>query len=187
MSTFEKLVVGIGLVVSLFFGIAHTNTVAPTKVGGNFNPVVVDFMQGISVNSALVISNKGAYIGPFGGNVTSIATTSTSYTLATTDFDLENSLDVTPGGASLTLAFPASSTLTSFLPVAGQTRTIFVRNATTTAGINITLTGGAGVFVKSASTTAIIQSSAASSTGARIDFVRRPNSDISALVTTYNN
>ena len=191
MRTQEKIVAGgvfvvIAVLLVAFFS-SQSAEPAKVSVGGTFSPVAVDFAQGVTVNNALVINNRGAFIGPMGGNVATIATTSTSYTLASTDLDLENVIDVTPGGASLTLTLPATSTLTSFLPVTGQTRTIFIRNATTTAGINLTIAGGAGTVLRSSSSTAIIQSDTAGAKAARLEFVRRSTGDIGVYITTFNN
>lgn len=150
--------------------------------------------DGLSVSGATVFDSSLTVTGATvlgtltqGGGIATVATTSTSYTLLASQFDTENVLDVTPGGASLTLTLPATSTLTSFVPTAGQTRSVFIRNATTTAGINITVASGTGTVLRSASSTAIIQSDTAGAKGARLDFVRRTNGDISVFMVPYNN
>jgi len=45
------------LAIAFFVGAKNSN------LGGSFNPVVVDFAQGISVNGTQVIDNTGAYVG----------------------------------------------------------------------------------------------------------------------------
>lgn len=122
-----------------------------------------------------------------GGGVTATTTDTTASTLAVTDFDNENVIDVTPGAASVTLSFPATSSLTSFIPATGQTRTIFIRNATTTAGVNILVASSTGVIVNSASTSALIMSTTGAKNYGKLDFVRKANTDISVLLTLFNN
>lgn len=194
--------------VAVLLGISH----GTQSLGGTFNNVATDFAGGITVKGSAFLSsaraltvtsvtNSGAssVAGAFtvtgastvstftqGGGIGTVATTSTSYTLAATDFDTENIIDVTPGGASLTLTLPASSTL-PLSTTAGSMRSVWLRNATTTAGINITVAGGLGDFMKSASTTFTLMSSSGTSTQARLDIVRRSNSDISVMFTPFNN
>ncbi len=145
------------------------------------------FLSGLTATTLTVTGASVLSTLTQGGGVTAITSTSTSYTLSASEFDTENVLQITPGGASMTLTLPATSTLTSFIPTAGQTRTVYIRNATTTAGINITVASGAGTILRSASSTAIIQSDTAGAKGARLDFVRRSTGDISVFIDTYNN
>lgn len=149
------------------------------------SPVFSISSAGALSASAMSITSLVAGTFTQGGGVTSVATTSTTYTLSASEFDTENVIDVTPGGASLLLTLPASSTL-PLSTTAGASRTVWIRNATTTAGVNITVAGGAGDFMKSASTTFVLMSSAGTSTQARLELVRRSNSDISVMFTPFN-
>jgi hypothetical protein len=137
-----------------------------------------------SLSSTGALTVKGAFTQ--GGGVGTVATTSTTYTLASTDFDTENIVSVTPGGASLTLTLPASSTFPLGTTV-GSEREIFVVNATTTSGINITMATTTGVFLRTSSSTAIIQSDTAGAKGAVLRAVRKANSDILVYMTSFNN
>ncbi len=211
MSNIEKIVVGLGIAVALFFGYGSSHP----YVGGNFNPVVVDFAQGISVNGTQVINSAGAYLraiagttisgttGTFtgaltgttasftgavtqGGGVTATSTTSSTVALQATDFDTENVVAITQNGiGNSAVTFPATSSLTAFIPTAGQERTIFFRNATTTASTTMSFAGGSGIILKSATTTTL-GGSATGDNMAAIRFIRKSNGDINALLSIFN-
>ncbi len=110
------------------------------------------FMQAVSPTSTGI--PEGLTIGKFveGGGVTATSTSGTTVPLLFTDFDTENVIDVTLNVQDATLSFPASSTLTG-LSTVGQSRRIMIRNATTTAAMDLNLTGGTGVLLKMASST----------------------------------
>lgn len=178
---------------------------------GDINTQPVWFVKGLTAGNpkVSVIDSSGNVVGPVtsstgtysgtlsvtgattvglftqGGGVTATSTTATTATLPASYFDTENVIDVTPNGASLTLTLPASSTL-PLGTTAGSARTIYIRNATTTAGVLLTIAGSTGVTLRSASSTAVIQSSTGGQLYGVIDFVRQSNSNIGALLTTFN-
>lgn len=123
----------------------------------------------------------------FGGGITATSTTSDVVILVATDFDTENVIDVTLNISDATLSFPATTTLSKdFLPMAGDTRTLFIRNATTTAAMDLTLSGGTGFLYKQASsTTAVIAGDADGGNFARLDLIRKANTDIEILSQVY--
>lgn len=109
-------------------------------------------------------SSAGLIVGGHfveGGGRTATSTSGAVVPLGFSNFDEENLIDVTLNVSSATLSLPASSTIKK-LPSsattnsafcassadAGRSRTIVVRNATTTAGINLTIAGGTGVYLK---------------------------------------
>lgn len=120
-----------------------------------------------------------------GGGITATSTSGTAVPLLASDFDTENVIDVTLNVQDATLTFPATTTLTGFIPYAGMTRTLFVRNATTTATIELTVTGGTGVLLKNATTTGKIWGDTDGGNHARIDLLRKANTDIEAFVTFF--
>lgn len=161
--------------------------------GGTSNFDQVDTTDGYSVDSTTVINGSGAWVGAIstsgsnatvvgtftqGGGMFSSSTSNSSETLVAADFDVENYLKVTPNVASLTLTLPATSTLTSFVPTAGQCRTLFVENGTTTAAVTLTLATGTGWdFHNSSSTLALLPGANAS-----IQACRNSLTDIEALI-----
>ena len=76
-------------------------------------------------------------------------------------------------GSALTATLPASSTI-DFIPRSGDTRTIYFAPVTT----GITLAGGTGTDLHSASSTKLVPVG----TVARLDFVRKSNTDIEVLL-----
>lgn len=129
-----------------------------------------------------------------GGGIRATSTTNTSETLLATDFDTENVIDYTANTGDTTLTLPASTTLTSFLPTAGQMRTVWIRNATTTAATDLIIVGGSGTLLKVASSTNQIGGGVGAQqingdtdggNHARLDFVRKANTDIEVMMTPY--
>ena len=162
-----------------------------SPIAGELRGTTLTITGAISTGASVVtslISSGIATVGTFtqGGGITATTTLATATTLLAANFDTENIIDITPGGASLTATLPASSTL-PLGTTAGQSRTVYIRNATTTAGVLLTIAGGTGVTLRSASSTAVIMSDTSGALYGQIDFVRKTNSDISALITTYNN
>jgi len=123
-----------------------------------------------------------------GGGVTSTSTSGSVVPLLASAFDTENVIDVMLNVQDATLSFPASSTLTSFIPTSGQTRTLFIRNATTTASIDLTISGGTGVLLKNASSSPSAPTISGDTDGANygvITLIRKANTDIEALLEIF--
>lgn len=146
------------------------------------NDLVVDGVQ----------TSSGSFVASTltqGGGVRATSTSGTVVPLLASDFDIENVIDVTLNVSSATLSFPASSTLTSFIPVSGQVRELFIRNATTTASMNLTIAGGTGVLLKNASSTPSVSPIILGDTdGANygvVKLIRKANTDIEALLTIF--
>lgn len=119
-----------------------------------------------------------------GGTRTISNTTQSSVTLSNSDLvntvgeTVFSTIAYTGVSTTTTVAFPASSTLTSFVPQVGQSVTYTFLN--TGAG-QITLANGTGVTIENAGTSTV-----ASGRSARIQFVRLPNTNIEALVQVFN-
>lgn len=79
--------------------------------------------------------------------------------------------------AALTANLPASTSLTSLVPYAGDTKTFYLKNLSTAA---ITLRNGNGVLLKVASSTNDTRVLATST--AQLNFVRKSNTDIEVLM-----
>lgn len=119
-----------------------------------------------------------------GGGIRATSTVNNAETLLASDFDVENVIDYTLNVQAATLTLPASTTLTSFLPKSGDTRTILIRNATTTA-TNLTIAGATGVLLKKATTTAIIYGDTDGANYGTIKFTRKANRDIEAIFDSF--
>lgn len=119
-----------------------------------------------------------------GGGITA-SSTSASVTLAGTEFTTSNVLDYTVNVGSVTLTFAASTTAPCSVMSSGQVRTVFIRNATTTATSKITIAGGTGNTLKVASTT-VIAGNTDGSNMARFDFTKKTSTDCDILMVNYN-
>lgn len=166
-------------------------------VGGNQSGPS-DSVAGVTNLDALTLDNGNLTVsnGTFsvsgaatfdGGIVQSSAlatsTNGNATTLAESDLQGYNSILYTPNVSDVTLTLPASSTLDTFIPNAGDRVSIAIVNATTTTGIDITLAGGSGTLLRSATTTKTILSN---SIGI-LDFVRKSNTDVEVYFNNGTN
>lgn len=150
-----------GLLVGVIATIGYNMALAPTQplggAAGDFHSNHETFASGVTLGGRVfATSSVGA----------------ATYTAASlTDVTLIQHT----AASALTATLPASSTLTSFVPRAGDTRTIFLAPITT----GITLAGGTGTDLNTASSTKFCVVSQV----CRLDFTRKVNSDIEVLLT----
>lgn len=151
---------------------------------GSTQQMSIDASGNLSTTGSLTASSTSAGTFTQGGGVTSTSTTASVGTLQAADIDTENVIDFTVNQADVTLTLAASTT--ALCPaMTGQTRTIYVRNASTTASADITIAGGTGVLLKKATTTATIYGDTDGANFARLDITKKSNSDCEALLTTF--
>lgn len=120
-----------------------------------------------------------------GGGRTAISTTTTALTLLPTEMDTENFIDVTLNLSSALMTISASSTLSAFAPNSSDIRQIWIKNATSTAGIMLNLAIGTGesFFEASSSPTAVI----APGKYGVLTFIRKATSDFDILFNAFDN
>lgn len=102
------------------------------------------------------------------------STDDTTATALASNFKDITRYDFTPNVAGITLTLPATSTLSSFVPKPGDTREVFLCNATTTAATSFTLAAGTGMNLAQATSTLAISTNQC----AELRFSRKANSDI---------
>jgi len=120
-----------------------------------------------------------------GGGVYATSSAVSASTLLTEAVDNENVIDMTLTNQDATLTFMASSSFPG-IPNPGDTRTIFVRNATTTAGIDLTIAVGTGMTLKrAASSTVLLIGDTDGDNTAKLDFVRKSDTDINVYLSKY--
>ena len=122
----------------------------------------------------------------------STSTTATTQTLVAADIANYDTVLITPNTGDLTLTFPASSTLSAFVPTAGDRATQCWHNATTTAGIDITFSAGTGIDLEFASSSQAVQVKTLLADGfVCFEYVRKAATasafDIGVLMTRYSN
>ena len=122
-----------------------------------------------------------------GGTVYATSTVVAAATLIGSTLSTANIVDYTTNLSAVTITLPASTTMPLGDDV-GSMRTIWIRNATTTA-LNLTIAGGTGTLLKVASSTnggaAVIYGDTDGGNHARLDFLRKANSDIEVFMTTF--
>ena len=156
-----SLAAAVGFVALVVAVLAYNKQLPPPLSGaaGSDFTFPVTFWQGATIGGRVVATSSQG---------------TATYTAA-------NLIDATliqhTAAAAVTVTLPASSTLSSaFAPRAGDTRTIFI-NAITS---NVTLAGGTGTDLNTASSTKTVVAGGM----ARLDFVRKANSDFEVLITT---
>lgn len=107
---------------------------------------------------------------------TSFATSSVGAGTYTATQITNSKIIVHTAASALTVTLPASSTLSSFIPKIGDTKTTFLLPVTT----GITVAGGTGTDLNTSSSTKFCVVNQL----CRLDFVRKPNSDIEVLLTS---
>lgn len=134
--------------------------------GGNCTDYdAVNTSAGYYVDDTQIIDGSGNFVnfissvlatfnaGILHSYVNSTSTTATAYTLVPDDIVDYESVIITPNKGDLTLTFPASSTLSEFVPTAGDWAEQCWYNASTTAGIDLTFAAGTGIDLEVASST----------------------------------
>lgn len=169
------LVLGAAFVLSAGYGLSVVSAVQPDifRLNGN---VVSTFPTTRALNIGGVFTQ--------GGGVRATSTTAAVGTIQTTDFDTESTIDFTVNVADVTLTL-AATTSTSYPTVAGQSRTLKIRNASTTATADIIIAAPTGVHLKSATTTKQIYGDTDGSNYGVLLFTKRSDTDIDALLTVY--
>ncbi len=136
------------------------------------------------------------YSGLIRGGLVSTTSQATAETLGATELRAwlnSSEVSYSPGlTAAETITLPASSTLAGVLPHPGDSQRFCVRNATTTAGTQLTFAGSTGINL-------VVASSSATSLGGTLlrtgkvgcfEFIRQPSTattyDFDALFTVYN-
>lgn len=144
---------------------------------------IVGFISGVYITLGLSVVSAAFETTPINPNPIFTGTNSTSTplvatTLLNSDIVGYTTISMTPNTANLLLTLPASSTLSTWLPLAGNAVTFYLLNATTTAGVNIGLYPGIGTLIQQASTTATTTSQRYS----EIKVVRKPNTDLLFMI-----
>jgi len=127
--------------------------------------------------------------GTMYNNTYSSSTLATTMTLRTSDLQDYDTWFITPNTGNLVYTFPASSTMSSFLPNAGDRKDLWVYNASTTSGVSISFVAGTGWDLETASST-YLDFVINSDDWGRMTLVRQPRtattSDFSVLMDKYD-
>jgi len=185
--TTQNIAIGVLVALTLLFGVLYLAKKAVTldlgaTATGPTHYQTESFLQGLHAGSVaatrLEIENTGKVI--FGGGMIFSSTFATSsggsstYTAASLT-DISTVMHNVTG--TLTATLPASTTLSAFVPATGDMRRIVVVN---TGTATLTLAGGAGTLLKTASSTKAVLSGGA----AVLDFIRRSDTDIAVFMST---
>lgn len=124
--------------------------------------------------------DSGLFVG---GRVAS-STVNSAETLLSSTLANATVLDYTLNVQDATLTFPATSTI-GFMRNTGDTKIFYVRNATTTATMDITFAAGTGMNYKKATSTKILLGDTDGSNFAKVTLIRKANTDIDMIVDLY--
>lgn len=162
----------------------------PQKVVSTLGEIGTRFPNGLAVGpTSIVVPQPGTITTAKSVYVGGLLATATpaSLTLQASDLIGYSTISFTPGVAAVTVTLPATSTLTTWLPNAGDRTTLTFINASSTAGTNLTIAGGTGTLLKVASsTTAKFGTFITPLATARIDVVRKEDSDLVFAMTMQN-
>lgn len=167
--------------------------------GGTTNYDSLELSENLTVDGTSTLTGATSLNGAAtlnAGQIRSYTVASSSVTtgtLAESDILNYDTLLYTPGGAAATkiLTLPATSTITSMVPTAGDIQETCIYNATSTAASTITLAAGAGMDlerVATSTTSGAVSVLVIPANGyACLKFVRQTDTDIGALMTSYIN
>lgn len=198
------LLIGLGF----FLGRVLVSNSNPIKAGAiGTNPVenyipIIKYNEGyyselpVTTTAALTSGALSASTGILSGlltldagqlrSYTNATTTGTAVTLKQSDILAYDTVLMTPIVGATTVTFPASSTLTSFVPSAGDMQAQCWVNASSTSAITITFAEGTGINIQVASSTTNLGFPAIQPGGtACFNFVRKTNTDINAAYVRY--
>lgn len=118
-----------------------------------------------------------------GGGISTISTTSATYTLTQAELAAGNVISIAnTQGAALTLTLPATSTLTTVIPSAGNVRRWYIQNLHTTAASSTTMAAGAGIELQGTSTASALIPGAF---WGKLDCYRQASTNVVCFVSTY--
>ncbi len=138
----------------------------------------------LAVTGAVTVSGQlSGSSGIVSSTINSTSTTATSETMSATDLVGYSVISITPNTGALTVTLPASSTLSTYLPNAGDSTSFVLFNASTTALQTVTIAAGTGTLLEVASTTATAVTAPAKAS--RITVFRKPNSDLVFLQQNF--
>jgi len=120
-----------------------------------------------------------------GGGRTATSTVNSAETLLASYFDTENIIEYTPNLSAVTVTVPASSTLSSVAPNTGDVRQVWLKNATSTSNMHVTLVAGAGeTLIRGTSTPSAL---IAPGKYAVLTFIRKATTDFDILLNIFDN
>lgn len=198
--TLALVAVAIIAIGGYFFPAAKATLFGGTSCnGGNCTDFdAVNTTYGYYVGGTNVVDSSGNWVGNIsaasdtavvgtftqGGGITA-SSTSASVTMAGTEFTTSNVLDYTVNvGTTNTLTWSASTTAPCSVMSSGQVRTVYIRNASTTA-IALTIAGGTGNTLKSATST-VIAGNTDGSNMARFDITKKSSTNCNILMSVFN-
>jgi hypothetical protein len=181
---FKDIAIGGLAVLALLFGYLYFSH--PPSFGGASGPAhyqYESFLQGLGIGGRdqFTVTNLGALtdsaLAEFDGGLIqgggTFATTSTgSVTLSASSIASASVIEHTNAGAT-TFTLPASTTMSTFLPSSGDTRTVYFLNLGTAKD---TIAAGTGIILTVASSTENYGVSPSGS--AVLHFIRKANTDV---------
>ena len=157
-------------------GSSEVTTISNPHVFSN----TVRLSGGTTISGASTITGAiDASVFTQGGAVLATSTSGTASSFSAADLLTYSVWEVTPNNADLTYTFPASSTLSTLVPTAGDSRTWVIVNATSTAGIDVIFAAGTGSAVKGVGGAALTIDEASHGF---LTLTRKANSDL--IITT---
>lgn len=172
--------------IALLFGYLYFTKSQPVGAANPTGPQhfqMEAFLQGATFGATnqSYFTNTGVLVQ--GGGIAA-SSTKASVTMKGNEFDSANILDYTINVGSVTLTLPASTS--SICPsVSGQERTVYIRNATTTAASTLTLASGTNITLISASSTKVIDGATSGDDFARLEVTRKADNTCVALMQTF--
>jgi len=189
--THKNILTGIGaLIVGLLIGMVISG--GGPSVGGttNFDDLGLDSITvsgastltgAVTASGALTVSGQTALQElTQSGGILATSTTATAGTLTEAEMLTYNYIAFTANTGNTALTLPATSTMTTLLPNAGDMREWIFENATTTAATTLTITAGAGIDLQGVSNATDVLDG---TEWAELRCIRKTNTDVMCIVS----
>ena len=175
-------------------------------LGGTTNFDELDVTDGYKVDGTTVIDGSGNVDAPItsttgtfsstldvsgattlerlteGATILASSTSNSAETLLVADLITYSQLDYTPGDAAVTLTLPATSTMTAFIPNAGDKAYYIIRNLDAVAATSTTIAAGTGIdLVENENGDVVIEGG----NQAYLRFKRELDTDVTVSVDEY--
>lgn len=167
------------------------NSAKDIQTTGNINGAIGTFSGALLAAAGTFSGIVQDDAGILNSYTNSTSTSATAYTLVAGDINAFDAVVITPNVGNLTLTFPASSTVSTFLPAVGDHQHTCFVNGTTTANTQLIFAGGTGFNLQVASSSISVVGSTKILPGKTgcFDFIRGASTattfDINAAFTAY--
>ncbi len=178
----KNFIIGSVAALALILSVVGLASRQQPVLGGTTNFDRLELTQGLSVSDSSRYASTRFASSSTSGGINSYVNSTTTATLSQSDLVGYSTVGILASTtAASTITLPASSTLTTLVANSGDVANFTIVNSSATATHVLTIAGGTGTTLQTASTSAVL---AASKTG-MLRLVRLPSTDVIAQFVPF--